>query len=274
MSNNVQIVLSVNKANFSAAMTDAQRQLDTLAGKARGAGHSTVSSMQASSAAIRLFEGGMQNNVRAVERFIATIPGVGAALKFAFPLVGAAALGGLVAKMGIEFAQFIQKVNQTPQAIQNAFRELTSGGLLANDELRKTNDELDNQIAKLSGKPQNNVAIALDDARIAADRLAQSLDQDNQKITQLLKDNQIGALGSLLTGKDTTTQMSGDVKYWNQELANKGHDFNQAVHQFGPDSAQAKAAQAAKMRKPTCRWRLTIAGRTTPRTSPGIRLRT
>src|ERR1700761_6734040 len=109
--NSVTVYLTVNAADYSSGMKKASQLADTFSGKMRTAGHSTVSSMQAASASIRLFEGGMTNNVRAVERFISTIPGVGSALRAAFPLVGAAAFAGLIAHMGEEVYQFIQHVN-------------------------------------------------------------------------------------------------------------------------------------------------------------------
>jgi hypothetical protein len=44
---NINIVLSVNKANYTAAMQEAQRQLDVFAGKTKAAGAATASSMVA-----------------------------------------------------------------------------------------------------------------------------------------------------------------------------------------------------------------------------------
>jgi hypothetical protein len=204
-----------------------------------------VAPWQASSAALRVAEGNMTNNIRAAERFLATIPGVGRALQVAFPVVGAVALLGVFARMGNEVVDFIKKTNRIPQALETAFRESLLSGQSAADELQKENDALDNQIAKLEGRPQNNLATAIDDARIAADKLEQSLMRDNREIAELLKQNQIGSLGELLTGKGRTTAVAGDVNYWNQELANKAKDFDKAVHAFGPDSVQAKSAQTA-----------------------------
>jgi Lambda phage tail tape-measure protein (Tape_meas_lam_C) len=244
---NVQVVLSMNAANYTQALKNAQAQLDSFAGKTRGAGHATVSSMQASSAAIRTLEGGMANNVRAVERFITTIPGVGRALQAIFPVVGALATLGIFAKMGKEVYDFIQTTNKVPQAIQTGFRDLSNSSLLANDELRKTNDTLQAQIDKLSGHHQNTLALTLDEARINADKLAQSLDRDNQQIQQLLKTNQITTLGAMFTGKGGTADVSGSVNYYDQQLANAGHAYNLAVHNAGGDTNNpaVQAAQAA-----------------------------
>ncbi|MBB6144713.1 hypothetical protein HNQ77_002669 [Silvibacterium bohemicum] len=243
----VTVNLVLNSASYSAAIKDAQRQIDTFAGKARGAGHSTVSSMQASSAAIRTLEGGMANNVRAVERFITMIPGVGKALQTAFPLIGGLAFAGLLVRLGTELNEFIRKANQVPQALLNGFRELSTSSLLANDELRKTNDTLQAQIDKLSGRHENTLALTLDEARINADKLAQSLDRDNQQIQQLLKSNQVSILGGIFTNQIPTAAVSGQVNYWNQELANLGHAYNQAVHNAGGDtnSPAVQQAQAA-----------------------------
>src|ERR1700691_5179569 len=191
MSNQVTIQLVVNQANFSAAMKEAQARLDTFAGKAKSAGHGTVSSMQAASASIRLLEGDISRNVRAVEKFITTIPGVGTALKAAFPVVGALAFAGVVARGIEEVVKFIQTARQMPRQILDAFRSMSDAGQLANDELRKSNDQLSNQISKLEGHTQNNLAIQIDDARIAADKLADSLQNDYTKVQQLLKANAV-----------------------------------------------------------------------------------
>jgi hypothetical protein len=245
MSNNVTVTLVTNAANFSQGMKNAQAQLDTFAGKARSAGHSTVSSMQAASASIRLFEGGMTNNIRAVERFISSIPGVSKALQVAFPVVGGLAFAGLIAKLAAAVYKFIQTAKQMPRQIEDAWRGLTDAGQLANDELTKTNDSLRNQIDKLEGKHQNNLAIAIDDARIASDKLADSLQQDYEKVQQLLKANGVGILQGMVTDQARTAPVGGMITYWNQRMADQGHDYNQAVHAYGADSDQAKAAKAA-----------------------------
>ena len=88
----VTVRLNLNSAGYSAEMTKAEAQMRRLARAGQEFGHSTVSQMQASSAAIRVVEGNMTNNIRAAERFISTLPGVGAALQAAFPLVGASHL--------------------------------------------------------------------------------------------------------------------------------------------------------------------------------------
>ena len=53
-------------------------------------------------------EGGISNNIRAAERFISLLPGVGAALQAAFPVVGAIALAGVFVKVGEEVYKFVR----------------------------------------------------------------------------------------------------------------------------------------------------------------------
>lgn len=241
----VTVQLAINKQTYTAALKSAAKDLDALAGKSKAMGHSTVSSMQASSAAIRLFEGEMQNNVRAVERFITTIPGVGTALKAAFPLVGGLAFAGLIARMGEEVVAFIQKTNGVPKAIQQAFAASNLSITESNDELQKSNDTLANQIALLQGKPVNNAAIALDDARIAADKLAKSLMEDNRQLASLLKEQSIGAFAGLITNQASTGATAGLVQYWSAELQKRAQDVVAAQHQHGVGSTEDLAAQAA-----------------------------
>jgi hypothetical protein len=241
----VKVILAADASSYSAALTLAQKQLDQLQGSVTRAGHATVSQMQAASASIRLFEGGMTNNIRAVERFITTIPGVGAALKAAFPIVGGIALAGLFVKLGSEAYKFIETARQIPQALQSAFQASNLSITTTNDELRKSNDQLANQIALLEGKPANNTAIALDDARIAADKLAKSLEQDNKQLTELLKANALNPFAALLTGQAPTGASADAVKSWAAELQRRSNNVVIAQHQYGVGSTQDTAAQAA-----------------------------
>ena len=146
---NVSIVLSVNQANFSAAMAEAQSQLDKFAGKSRTAGHSTVSSMQAASASIREMNGNFANNTRAVERFITTIPGVGNVLKAAFPLVGGLAFGAMIVDAGKKLYDFIKTANNMPKAINQGFAALNLSQKTSTDELILSTDKINAAIDKM-----------------------------------------------------------------------------------------------------------------------------
>src|ERR1700761_4031671 len=110
----ILVRLNLDKTGFSQGLTSATRQMRQLQDSAKQAGHGTVSSMQAASAAIRVLEGGITGNIRAAERFIGILPGIGSALTKAFPYVGGFALAGVFVKIGMEAANLIQKLNSIP----------------------------------------------------------------------------------------------------------------------------------------------------------------
>lgn len=232
--------LNLNAAGWSYAVARSMREVKALQTATTEMGHGTVSQMQAASASIRVLEGGMTGNIRAAERFISTIPGVGKALQAAFPVVGGIALAGVFVKIGEEAAKAIQKIEQAPQAISNSFRELNTSAQSANDSLAITNDRLENEIAKLQGKPQNNLAIAIDEARLAADKMAESLDRDNSKIKELLSQNAVPLWAGFL-GKAGTGEVSDTVNKQNQHLSDLG---NQAMVLQHTDPAAAERIRA------------------------------
>lgn len=225
----VTVRLNLNKDGYSAGMTAARKEAAQFAQTMDKVGHGTVSSMQASSAAIRVLEGGMTGNIRAAERFIGMLPGVGTALKAAFPVVGGIALAGVFVKIGEEVANAIRKIEQMPTAIENGFRTLNMSAQTANDSLRVTNDRLENEIAKLEGKPQNNLMLAIDEARLAADKFAEALDRDNQKVKDLLSQNSIGAAMALATNRESTNTVAGTSKSFNQQISDLGARYSLAV---------------------------------------------
>src|ERR1700733_1218919 len=143
------IDVNAGTAQFIVDMDRANAKLKQFGDGAEQSGLHLVSSMQSSSAVIRLLENPLGNNIRAVERFITMLPGVSGLLQAAFPVVGAIALGSVLAKLGTEAVAFYQKIQQAPERIAGAFRELNNPIKLTNDELALANDRLRNDIAKL-----------------------------------------------------------------------------------------------------------------------------
>jgi hypothetical protein len=244
----VNIVITADGANFSQAMNAASKQLDTFGSKGKRAGHAAISSMQAASASIRLMEGDITHNVRAVERWITTFPGVGNALKNLFPLVGGIAFAGMIGEVGNKVVEFVQKTRQIPDNIKLGFQQMNDSARLANDSLAVTNDRLANEIAKLQGKPQNSLALALDEARVNADKLADSLDADERKVKALLSANSNGVLQQLV-GKGTTSNVQGNIENFQKQMAAAAEDARSALgsgDQAGATAAQARLAQLQK----------------------------
>lgn len=160
--------------------------LDKASGKLKEFGSHGVSNVQATSAALRVLEGNMQNNLRAAERFLANTLNLGPVLKAAFPVVGAIAFAGVIGELIGKVAEFYKSVKEAPEKLTGSFRELNNSIRLSNDELRVANDRLANNIAKLEGRRENNLKLALDEARLAADKLAEALNRDLQALYKVL----------------------------------------------------------------------------------------
>lgn len=202
-------------------------------------GHGGVSSVQAISASIRLAEGGLNNMVRAAERFIARSQALSNIAKTIFPAVGFIAVGSIVAKSTMEVAKFIEQVNNVPKALQHGFQTITLSQQSANDALSVANDKLDMEIAKLEHKPANGMKLALDEAKVSADEFAKSLASDNEQITNLLKANKINFGESILTrmlngtGEASTSDVSKQVTKFETRLQDLAYQRQQAVRNGG-----------------------------------------
>jgi hypothetical protein len=202
--------------NFTAIMQRARREAQALGESVKSVGHGTVSSMQAASASIRLLEGDMTRNVRAVEKFITTIPGVGAALQAAFPVIGVVAFLGVIGKVAEEIAKAKNELAQVRNVANEAFATLTEGAQKNADSLRVTNDKLEQQIAMMEHKPVNNLALALDEARLRADELAASLNKDYEAFKKVIEQSQSSVLNNLL-GNGVDKKLGSDMQ---NQLAN------------------------------------------------------
>ena len=78
-----------------------------------------VPQMAAASASMRALEGNFTNNIRAGERFLTMIPGIGAALQAAFPVVGAVVLGTALFDMGEKAYHAYQNIVMLKGAIDS-----------------------------------------------------------------------------------------------------------------------------------------------------------
>ncbi|WP_213805759.1 phage tail tape measure C-terminal domain-containing protein [Granulicella sp. dw_53] len=244
----VNINLSMNAVTFTQGIKNAQAELDKFAGKSKQAGHSTVSSMQAASGAIRELEGNFTNNVRAVERFITTIPGVGNALKAAFPLIGGLAFGAMIGEQITKIATFIKTANEMPRAITQGFAALSLASKTSTDQLQLTNDTLQNSINRLEHKPENNLKIVMDEARLAADKLAGSIEKSNAAVNDLLSKNHLSGW-ALLLGKQGTADREGTAKAFGRQADSNAYDLANATTPEQTAAAQKalKATQDAQL---------------------------
>jgi hypothetical protein len=238
----VNVVLTVNSANFSAGINQLKGKLNELGGTSKATSHSMVSDVQASSGALRLLEGGMTGNIRAAERFMASIKGVGAAMQFIYPAVGLIAIGSVVAKAATEMINFTKKTKEAAVEFRASFQEMQNSARLSNDELARTNINLENQIAILTGKHENVAAAELNEARIQADNLAISAAHAAKEIKELLEKGQGTFLTKALSAGGST-ELFGNINNFQNLKSQARQDQEDALH-----SGDTKGAAAASAR--------------------------
>lgn len=239
----ISVNLQAGTAKFFADM-------ESAGAKVRDFGGHTVSSMQASSAAIRTMEGNVTNNVRAVERFLTSVLPLGPALQAAFPLVGALAFGGLVEEVGSRLNRFFKEIQNAGAVTRQAFRDLDEPIRHANDLLAVANVRLQEDIAKLEGRHENTLKLALVEAKEAADRLADSLDGDLAKISELLKKEDVGAFKKLfgMAGTGDLQNLIRDFRIGAQKIEDEGRAKIEAA-KTPKDADSARAGMDAALKK-------------------------
>src|ERR1700761_195047 len=216
----VYVALGANTAKFSEEMTRAeqlaatkgseiQNTLKRLTGSTKtwgeGAGEAgkhIAGAFGEAKGAMALFEEEFGVKIpRHIRGFIAEMPGVGAAFDAAFS--GLAIIGTInvlveAGKKIIEIRESLKQMESAPERIADEFRSINEPLHQTNDELAVSNARLENEIAKLSGKPQNGLAVALLEARVEADKLADSLNKDLEGVIKLAKGNQVSFWHRLL----------------------------------------------------------------------------
>jgi hypothetical protein len=186
----IQISIEAGTANFI-------RDMDVAKAKIGSFGQSSKQSMIASSSALRELEGNFANNNRAIARFLANTLHMGPALSAIFPLVGGLAFGTMIVELGSKVNDFFKSIREAPAKIDSAFRAVITPMVLQGDEARLSIDRVNNEIAKLEGKRQNTVKIALDEAVVSADKLSASLGKSLDALDKLMKENKVGLFRQL-----------------------------------------------------------------------------
>lgn len=194
----ISINLDAGTAKFMVDMNAAKAKIHEFREHA-------VSEARATGAGMKVIEGQLLNNKRAAESFLEHILGSGPLLQAAFPIVGAVAFGAVLGELGKKAYEFYREMEDAPQRMARAFRELDAPLRLTNDQLALANDNLENDIAKLEGRHENTLALTLDAARLSADRLADSLDKDLVSLQKVLKEADAGFWQKLFGAAGTET---------------------------------------------------------------------
>ncbi len=245
----VQTTFTVDSTGYTASVNGMKAQMVEFGNTVKRTSHSTITDVQATSGALRLIDGGITNNIRSAERFLASIKGVGAAVQAIYPMIGAIAVGAVVAKGIAELAAFIQKTREAAAAFKASFEEMSNSSRLSNDELERSNLELEKQIDKLTGAHPNLLAMELIDARIEADKLAMSAAKAAKEMKELLSRDSVsfgslqGAARLIFHGDASTADTDKLINEMETARAGAAQDLSDALAR-GDDKA-AKTARDA-----------------------------
>lgn len=200
-----------------AAADPVVRKVATSIRQAGAEAEATVPKMAAASAAIRTGFG--EQSVRAVERFVSTIPGVGAALQAIFPVVGALAL-----------VEMLGKVFEKSEKVTEAEKAMADANKQADDAFLHMAQTIDTLAAKDIGRVFGPAAGA------AAEIRAMELQKDDlYKDLQKAKD-QLGALATEAQGKILKRPTAGSLI--EEEYKPKFEEAGKAI-----EAAQSKVTE-------------------------------
>src|ERR1017187_10767 len=150
---------------------------------------------------------------RHLRTFITMLPGVGQALEASFKAVAVIALIAVIyeaVKKVLELRKAIEDMHVAAERSAAEFARFTDSQKLANLELRTTNDQLENAIAKLQHRPENNLKIAIDEAATAAQNLSDRMDKSLPSVAELAQKNAPGTFAQIV-GRQAGTKDISDL---------------------------------------------------------------
>lgn len=134
---------------------------------------------------------------RHVNSFLSTLPGVGAAMSAAFPVLAVVMLGEKVMDAVDKFG----KMQEAMEKAGAAYQASALGVARHADAIAIDNLKLQDQLAILGGGvAKNGLAIALAEAKTKAIELAEALQKDIEKETELIGKMSVSSLRNFLTG--------------------------------------------------------------------------
>src|SRR5664279_2249179 len=175
--------------DLDARITKLEAGLQGATTATRTASRTMQNEMRESRAAIALL--GNEVGVvlpRHLRNFVAQLPGVSAVMSAAFSTVAVGGLGVVAFEAGKKLYDFFKRGAEAAEKLRETFGSLHDSAVLSSDELSVTNDKLEIQIAKLQGvKRPSALRLELDEARVAADKLAKSAQEAAKQIKGALE---------------------------------------------------------------------------------------
>jgi lambda family phage tail tape measure protein len=217
-------------------------------------GEHGVSSMQATSAAIRVAEGNFSRMLRPAELFLSKIPMIGQAMQAAFPVIGAIALlsvfSHVIEKID-EINEAFKKAAEAPKAFANAMGEVHSSLDTEHLKLVKTTDDLRNKLALLQGKPVNLIRVAIDDIALSTVSMSEQFSKSFAKIqteainTGLVLSGMMRYWKRLVDGESSGQWANDQLKSDQESIANLQQRNEEKISNAPDAQARLAAAKAA-----------------------------
>jgi hypothetical protein len=184
----VKLILSADGTGWSAELDKAQRSLNKLKGATGDTARHARAEMTEAKHAIHLVAEEVGIGLpRALQGFLAKLPGVTEVMAHAFSAVAVVGLGMVIVETGKKVYEFIEKQKKAAEEAEKATKKLISGREQATLEIEVANAKLDEQIAKLEKKPGDGLKTSLAEARLEAFRLGESLEHDVEEAHKLIE---------------------------------------------------------------------------------------
>lgn len=220
--------ISAKADKFTQAVDQATSKLDALTAKAQA----TASKVQGSNAGLEDSYFHVVDRLKlaaaAVDRFGAQTDALTGKQHTAWTGI-ATVVGGATGTMIERMTKFIDAAQKASEAVDSGFGKIGKSMWATTDALKVVNDRLENVNAKLEGRGPNLLKLQLDEARLAGDKLADSLDGDQQKATALLNQNHQAWYHALLH-QGTTANIEGTVGSMQQQISDAGNQQQIDLH--------------------------------------------
>lgn len=185
-------------------------------------GLNDISNRLKTSTVLRVSEG--STSIRGAEAFISAVPVLSKLTDFVFPIASAIGFVAIIGEGVSKLREMYENAHKVSSALAEGFEAINEPLINTADNLQKDNDQLKSVIAKLEHKPTNGLAIALDDARINADKLAESATKASDAVVKLLNANNVSRLNSMFTGQVATGDIEAHLKKAFSDIAAASND--------------------------------------------------
>ncbi len=194
----------------------------------------------------------MTSNIRAAERFLGSLKGVGSIMQAAFPLVGGIALLGVMSEMigkADKLREAYLKVKDAPNQLAAGFQGLNQSLALTNAKLQVQSDALQKEIDNLNGKPHNGLKDALDESIASSRELSESLRKNFDDLQKVVEGKGVGFWGGLVTGQASTSDIDDKIQAYRTQYGKIETNATAGISAVGDPRAVGAAEKIAAIEK-------------------------